>query len=413
MMKSTPRMLLILLALCPAFAWAKEKPNVIVIMADDLGAEGLNCYGNTIYTTPHLDKMAAEGARFNNAYSTPLCTPTRVMIMSGLYPNRTGYTALIGKSAGTRLSASIRTFGHDFKAAGYKTAIAGKWQLGKFDEHPNQPVEHGFVSLLPQPTGGALCVWLDGRAGGEVAAQARLNRVPHACVAAFRGPGAGFGVGVAGSARRGRGGGGILRRGRPRRRGLRISTWATGWVEAGGDGIVHAGVSRRRERRGCGGGRPRRRADGEEVTLRISRLRHARAAGGALQQRGGHVSRSRHSALGGPERAGPGDPQAQLGALAEEGLLEAGEVGAVEAEIARGSGSSHGWGEILSRGRPRHRGLSILLGPAALGRADGIAAAQAGLTRVPHACGEAFQRPCAGAHAARLNLERGGVPHTA
>ena len=143
-MKSTYRMALILLALCPTFILAAENPNIIVIMADDLGAEGLNCYGSTIYTTPHLDKMAAEGVRFNNAYASPLCTPTRVMIMSGLYPNRTGYTALMGKGAGVRMPAAIQTFGHDFKTAGYKTAIAGKWQLGKFDEHPKQPVEHGF-----------------------------------------------------------------------------------------------------------------------------------------------------------------------------------------------------------------------------------------------------------------------------
>lgn len=121
-----------------------DRPNVIVIMADDLGAEGLNCYGSTIYTSPHLDRMADEGIRFNNAYSTPLCTPTRVMIMSGLYPNRTGHVALIGKKPGSRMSEEIRTFGHDFKEAGYKTAIAGKWQLGKFNEIPEQPVEHGF-----------------------------------------------------------------------------------------------------------------------------------------------------------------------------------------------------------------------------------------------------------------------------
>ena len=123
---------------------ADEKPNVIVIMADDIGAEGLACYGSTIYTTPHLDRMAAEGVRFNNAYATPLCTPTRVMIMSGLYPNRTGYRALIGKSEGVRLTPEIRTFAHDFRDAGYATAVAGKWQLGKFDEYPDQPIEHGF-----------------------------------------------------------------------------------------------------------------------------------------------------------------------------------------------------------------------------------------------------------------------------
>jgi len=123
---------------------AADLPNVIVIMADDIGAEGLSCFGSTIYTTPHLDRMAAEGIRFNNAYATPLCTPTRVMIMSGLYPNRTGYRALIGKGEGGRLAPEIRTFAHDFRDAGYATAIAGKWQLGKFHEYPDQPVEHGF-----------------------------------------------------------------------------------------------------------------------------------------------------------------------------------------------------------------------------------------------------------------------------
>lgn len=118
--------------------------NVIVIMADDLGAEGLSCYGSEIYTTPNLDRMAREGVRFNNAYATPLCTPTRVMIMSGLYPPRTGFQGLIGKGPGVRMPASIKTFGHYFRDAGYQTAIAGKWQLGKFHEFPGQPVEHGF-----------------------------------------------------------------------------------------------------------------------------------------------------------------------------------------------------------------------------------------------------------------------------
>ncbi len=105
-------------------ALAASRPNVIVIMADDIGAEGLACYGSQIYTTPNLDRMAAQGVRFDNAYATPLCTPTRVMIMSGLYPNRTGYTALMGKSAGTRLPASIRTFGHDFSTFLVKVVYA-------------------------------------------------------------------------------------------------------------------------------------------------------------------------------------------------------------------------------------------------------------------------------------------------
>jgi arylsulfatase A len=120
------------------------RPNVIVILADDIGAEGLACYGSTIYTTPNLDRMAAEGLRFNNAYTSPLCTPTRVMIMSGLYPNRTGFQGLISKDESVRLPPAIKTFGHYFREAGYRTAIAGKWQLGQFDQFPGQPVEHGF-----------------------------------------------------------------------------------------------------------------------------------------------------------------------------------------------------------------------------------------------------------------------------
>ncbi|MEM7600490.1 MAG: sulfatase-like hydrolase/transferase, partial [Verrucomicrobiota bacterium] len=62
---------------------ASEKPNVIVIMADDIGAEALESYGSTIYTSPNLSRMAEEGIQFQNAYATPLCTPSRVMIMTG------------------------------------------------------------------------------------------------------------------------------------------------------------------------------------------------------------------------------------------------------------------------------------------------------------------------------------------
>jgi arylsulfatase A len=136
--------IIVLMIQLTVFSQIHEKPNIIVIMADDLGAEGLACYGSTIYTTPNLDQMAEEGLQFNNAYTTPLCTPTRVMLMSGTYPHRNGFKALIGQGPGVRMPENIPTFGHYLRNAGYKTAIAGKWQLGKFDEHPDQPVEHGF-----------------------------------------------------------------------------------------------------------------------------------------------------------------------------------------------------------------------------------------------------------------------------
>ncbi len=127
---------------------SEKKPNILLIMADDLGAENLACYGNTVYTTPRLDRMASEGARFENAFATPVCTPTRAMILTGLYPNRTGFLERLDSpldpEKNNRLPVHIKTLGHVFQEAGYATAIAGKWHLGDFQTHPDQPESHGF-----------------------------------------------------------------------------------------------------------------------------------------------------------------------------------------------------------------------------------------------------------------------------
>ena len=101
-------------------------PNILLIMADDVGIEGLGCYGGTSYQTPHLDEMAEKGIRFTNAYAQPLCTPTRVEIMTGKYNHRNW------KYFGI-LDPREKTFGHYLKAAGYKTGIFGKWQLQSYD----------------------------------------------------------------------------------------------------------------------------------------------------------------------------------------------------------------------------------------------------------------------------------------
>ena len=128
------------LLLATSFAMAEDRPpNILLIMADDLGADCLPVYGNTIYSTPHLDRLAGEGAVFENAYATPVCSPTRSMIMTGLYPNRTGILERMDspadrKNHNNRLPAHIKTFGHLFKEAGYATAIAGKWHLGHSEE---------------------------------------------------------------------------------------------------------------------------------------------------------------------------------------------------------------------------------------------------------------------------------------
>jgi len=99
-----------------------RSPNIVLIMADDLGWECLGAYGSTRYRTPVLDGLAASGARFNHCYAQPLCTPTRVQMLTGLYNfrNYTGFGVL-------RLGE--RTFGHMLQEAGYATCVAGKWQL--------------------------------------------------------------------------------------------------------------------------------------------------------------------------------------------------------------------------------------------------------------------------------------------
>ena len=99
-----------------------ERPNIVLIMADDLGYECLGCYGGTSYQTPHLDRLAATGMRFRYCFSQPLCTPSRVKLMTGRY-NARNYTAF-----GILKKGEV-TFANLFREAGYRTGIAGKWQL--------------------------------------------------------------------------------------------------------------------------------------------------------------------------------------------------------------------------------------------------------------------------------------------
>ncbi|MGC6457544.1 MAG: sulfatase-like hydrolase/transferase [Akkermansiaceae bacterium] len=126
------------------FAYGESKPlNLILIIADDLGHETLGCNGGESYQTPNLDKLAAEGMRFEHCYSQPICTPTRVQIMTGLYNDR-NYTKF------GQLRRGETTFAHLLKENGYSTAIAGKWQLGK---EKDSPQHFGFEkSLLWQHT---------------------------------------------------------------------------------------------------------------------------------------------------------------------------------------------------------------------------------------------------------------------
>ncbi len=124
-----------------SIAWCKA-PNILLIMADDVGIEGIGCYGGESYKTPNLDKMAEEGMRFTHAYSTPLCTPTRLQIMTGKYNHRNWLYFGI-------LPPSEKTFGHMMQSFGYKTCIAGKWQLTSYDppDFPGADLRRGTGAL--------------------------------------------------------------------------------------------------------------------------------------------------------------------------------------------------------------------------------------------------------------------------
>ena len=99
-----------------------EKPNIVLIMADDIAYDNIGCYGSTHFQTPTLDKLAKTGIRFTHCYSEPVCTSSRVKIMTGR-DNIRNYTQF-GK-----LDPNEKTFGSMLQQAGYRTAIAGKWQL--------------------------------------------------------------------------------------------------------------------------------------------------------------------------------------------------------------------------------------------------------------------------------------------
>ena len=125
---------------------AAGKPNIVLIMADDMGYEALSANGSESYKSPNLDKLAAQGIRFTNCFANPICTPSRVKIMTGLY-NVRNYVKF------GLLDRGQTTFAHQLKAAGYTTCIAGKWQLGM---QADSPQHFGFEQS---------CLWQHTRSG--------------------------------------------------------------------------------------------------------------------------------------------------------------------------------------------------------------------------------------------------------
>jgi len=139
----------LILTICPTFVAASEvraQPNVVIILADDLGYGDLGCYGHPKFKTPHLDQMAAEGARLTDFYAPcPFCAPTRASLLTGRYPFRSGMNGNPAPDGGVNdlgIPDDELMLGELFKQAGYTTACYGKWHLG---HRPRFfPTRHGF-----------------------------------------------------------------------------------------------------------------------------------------------------------------------------------------------------------------------------------------------------------------------------
>lgn len=154
----------VLLGFSPVFfsARAEEKPNILLIVADDLGYEKLGCYGGLGTRTPRLNRLAKEGMRFARAYGSPVCTPTRMSLYTGQYPTRHGFTSVLPVHLGTEKAVDFRegfpSYAQQLRDAGYLTAVTGKWQLATLEHHPGHLKDAGFDSW---------CVWQIWRDGAK------------------------------------------------------------------------------------------------------------------------------------------------------------------------------------------------------------------------------------------------------
>lgn len=128
---------------------ADSPPNVVFVLADDLGYAELGCYGNGFNETPHLDRLAAEGMRFTQAYAAaPVCSPYRAAFLTGQHPARVGIIDYLRPNSANALSTQHVTLAEMFQRNGYATGMVGKWHLTGYAHHGAEyevrPTDHGF-----------------------------------------------------------------------------------------------------------------------------------------------------------------------------------------------------------------------------------------------------------------------------
>ena len=134
----------------PARAAEPDRPNVVLIFTDDQGYADVGVYGAKGFTTPNLDRLAAEGVRFTDFYvAQPVCSASRTALLTGCYPNRVGILGALGPNATHGIHANEATIAEVLRTRGYATAIYGKWHLG---HHPQfLPTRHGFDEYFGLP----------------------------------------------------------------------------------------------------------------------------------------------------------------------------------------------------------------------------------------------------------------------
>src|SRR5690349_5787864 len=134
------------------------RPNVVLILVDDMGFSDIGCYGGEV-KTPNIDRLAQRGVRFSQFYNTARCSPSRASLLTGLHPHQTGIGVLTNDDRPRGYPGTINercvTMAEVLKAAGYATCLSGKWHLASDMHHPNDawPTRRGFDRFFGTLTG--------------------------------------------------------------------------------------------------------------------------------------------------------------------------------------------------------------------------------------------------------------------